>query len=108
MNTLELLRSGKLAGTRRLNLKCGLQAFPREIFDLADTLEILDLSGNALSKLPDDLPRLQKLRILFCSDNQFTELPAVLGRCEQLVMVGFKANQIRQVSGEALSRAKSP
>ena len=105
MNTLELLCAGKLAGTQRLKLACGLAEFPREIFDLADTLEILDLSGNALSTLPADLPRLHKLRILFCSDNQFTELPAVLGRCAQLVMAGFKANQIRTVSGAALPLA---
>ena len=58
MNTLENLRAGKLAGARHLKLACGLETFPREIFDLADTLEVLDLSGNALSSLPDDLPRL--------------------------------------------------
>jgi hypothetical protein len=105
MNTLALLRAGKLAGTQRLKIACGLAEFPREIFDLADTLEILDLSGNALSSLPEDLPRLHQLRILFCSDNQFTELPAVLGQCAQLAMVGFKANQIRTVSGAALPTA---
>jgi hypothetical protein len=102
LNTLEQLRSGELAGSRRLKLACGLTAFPREIFDLAETLEILDLSGNALSSLPDDLPRLHKLRILFCSDNPFTELPAVLGQCSQLSMIGFKANQIRMVPAAAL------
>ncbi|CAB3784984.1 leucine-rich repeat-containing protein kinase family protein [Paraburkholderia caffeinilytica] len=100
--TLEQLRAGQLAGTRRLKLACGLSEFPREIFDLADTLEILDLSGNALSTLPDDLPRLGKLRILFASDNPFTELPEVLGQCSQLSMVGFKANRIRKVSGRSL------
>jgi len=100
--TLEQLRAGQLAGTQRLKLACGLSEFPREIFDLADTLEILDLSGNALSSLPDDLPRLGKLRIIFCSDNQFTELPDVLGQCRQLSMIGFKANRIRKVSGASL------
>ncbi|ANB75249.1 leucine-rich repeat-containing protein kinase family protein [Paraburkholderia phytofirmans] len=100
--TLEQLRAGQLAGTRRLKLACGLSEFPREIFDLADTLEILDLSGNALSTLPDDLPRLSKLRIIFAADNSFTELPEVLGQCSQLSMVGFKANRIREVSGQAL------
>ncbi|MFM0501418.1 leucine-rich repeat-containing protein kinase family protein [Paraburkholderia caffeinilytica] len=100
--TLEQLRAGQLAGTRRLKLACGLSEFPREIFDLADTLEILDLSGNALSTLPDDLPRLSKLRIIFASDNPFTELPEVLGQCSQLSMVGFKANRIRKVSGQSL------
>lgn len=104
MNTLEQLRAGKLAGSQRLNLSCNLHEFPREIFDLADTLEILDLSGNKLTSLPDDLPRLHKLRILFCSDNQFTHLPEVLGQCQQLNMVGFKANKIRNVPATALSK----
>ena len=102
MNTLEQLRSGELAGSRRLRLSCGLSEFPPEIFDLAETLEILDLSGNALSSLPDDLPRLHRLRILFCSDNLFAELPAVLGQCAQLSMIGFKANQIASVPSAAL------
>ncbi len=102
MDALEQLRAGKLAGVRRLNLSCGLREFPREIFELADTLEILDLSGNKLSSLPEDLPRLHKLRILFCSNNRFTELPKVLGQCMQLSMVGFKANQICNVPVAAL------
>jgi len=97
-----MLRSGKLAGCRRLDLSCGLTHFPDEIYDLADTLEILNLSGNALSNLPDDLSRLHKLRVIFCSDNQFTELPEVLGQCPQLDMVGFKANQIRHLSPDSL------
>lgn len=104
MNTLERLRSGQLLGSTRLKMACGLTEFPREIFDLADTLEILDLSGNALHTLPDDLARLHRLRILFCSDNQFTELPAVLGQCPRLTMVGFKANQIHTVPSQALPR----
>lgn len=100
--TLEQLRTGKLTGVQRLKLSCNLTDFPREIFDLADTLEILDLSGNALSALPEDLPRLRKLRILFCSDNQFTALPEVLGQCQQLSMIGFKANRINKVSPRSL------
>jgi hypothetical protein len=104
MNTLSLLRSGKLAGSTRLDLSCGLEQFPAEIYDLADTLEILNLSGNALSTLPDDLPQLRKLRVIFCSDNQFTEVPEVLGDCPQLDMVGFKANQIKHLPAAALPK----
>jgi hypothetical protein len=100
--TLEQLRAGQLSGARQLKLACGLTEFPREVFDLADTLEILDLSGNALSALPDDFARLHKLRILFASNNPFTELPEVLGQCQQLSMVGFKANRIGTVAGHAL------
>ena len=103
MITLEQLQAGLLRGIKRLDMSCGLTEFPREIFDLADSLEILNLSGNQLSSLPDDLPRLHKLRVIFCSDNLFTELPAVLGSCKRLTMVGFKANQISNVPYEALA-----
>jgi hypothetical protein len=102
MATLEQLRSGKLAGIKRLDLSCGLTQFPAEIYDLADTLEILNLSGNALSTLPDDLPRLHKLRVIFFSDNQFTEVSEVLARCPVLEMIGFKSNKINVLSGLSL------
>ncbi|WP_124416036.1 leucine-rich repeat-containing protein kinase family protein [Pseudomonas sp. R4-35-07] len=102
MNTLAQLKDGQLAGATRLDLACGLTEFPREIFELADSLEILNLTGNALSSLPDDLYRLKHLRVLFCSDNAFTELPACLGQCPALSMIGFKANQIRHVPAAAL------
>jgi len=102
MHTLEQLRSGELAGIQRLSLSCDLENFPEEIFSLADTLEILDLSGNRLSALPDDLPRLHKLRVVFCSNNLFVRVPEVLGQCAQLSMVGFKANRIHTVPAKAL------
>ena len=102
MDTLAKLRAGQLKGLKRLDLACGLTEFPDEIFQLADSLEILNLSGNALSRLPDDLHRLTRLRILFCSDNHFTALPECLGRCANLSMIGFKANQIVSVPGTAL------
>lgn len=102
MHTLAQLKAGQLAGITRLDLSCGLTEFPREIFELADSLEILNLSGNALSQLPDDLHRLPHLRVLFCSDNRFTELPASLGQCAKLSMIGFKANQISHVPAAAL------
>jgi Leucine-rich repeat (LRR) protein len=103
ITTLQQIKAGMLAGIKRLDLSCGLTEFPHEIFELADSLEILNLSGNQLSSLPKDLPLLHKLRIIFCSDNLFTELPAVLGKCKNLTMVGFKANQINRVPAEALA-----
>lgn len=102
IHTLERLRAGKLAGITRLDLSCGLTEFPVEIFDLADSLEVLNLTGNALSRLPEDLYRLKHLHVLFCSENRFTELPASIGQCLQLQIVGFKANQIRDVPAQAL------
>ena len=102
MHTLAQLKAGQLAGITRLDLSCGLTEFPPEIFTLADTLEILNLSGNALSSLPDDLHRLPHLRVLFCSENAFTDLPECLGQCAKLSMIGFKANRISRVPGAAL------
>jgi hypothetical protein len=102
LHTLEQLRSGALAGTRRLDLSAHLQTLPPEVFDLADTLEVLNLSGNQLSSLPHDLPRLHRLKVIFCSNNPFTHLPEVLGECTALQMVGFKACQISHVPAAAL------
>lgn len=101
-HTLEQLHSGQLAGATHLKLACGLTELPSAVFTLADTLEVLDLSGNHLTSLPDDLPRLHKLRVLFASNNRFTALPAVLGQCKALTMIGFKANEISQVPADAL------
>ena len=102
MHTLEQLRSGALAGLRRLDLSCSLQTLPPEVFALADTLEVLNLSGNHLRELPHDLSRLHKLKVIFCSDNPFTRLPEVLGDCSQLQVVGFKACRIAEVPTDAL------
>lgn len=102
MHTLEELRAGKLAGARRLDLSAGLTGFPEELFTLADSLEVLNLSGNQLTALPPDLARLHRLQVLFCSDNQFTTVPEVLGQCQQLRMVGFKANKITTLPAAAL------
>ncbi|WP_421327020.1 leucine-rich repeat-containing protein kinase family protein [Aeromonas veronii] len=102
MHTLEQLRAGELCGARHLKLSENLAVFPHEILSLKETLEVLDLTGNQLSALPDDLAGFGKLRIIFCSENRFTELPEVLGRCPALTMVGFKANRIATVSAKAL------
>ncbi|MGY3916996.1 leucine-rich repeat-containing protein kinase family protein [Aeromonas australiensis] len=102
MHTLEQLRAGELCGARHLKLSENLTEFPTEILSLKETLEVLDLTGNQLSALPDELAGFGKLRIIFCSENRFTELPEVLGRCPALTMVGFKANRIATVSARAL------
>ncbi len=102
MHTLEQLQRGELAGATRLDLSCGLSALPEAVLDLADSLEILNLSGNRLTTLPSWLPRLHRLKVVFASDNPFTALPEVLGECASLEMVGFKACRIRDVPAAAL------
>jgi hypothetical protein len=103
IETLNLLRSGQLKGVQKLSLVCGLTQFPREIFDLADSLEILDLSNNDLKSLPDDFGRLKSLKAAFFINNQFEEVPEVLAQCPQLNIIGFKSNQIQHISETALS-----
>src|SRR5690606_16046110 len=99
---LEQLRAGELCGARHLKLCENLTEFPPEILSLKETLEVLDLTGNQLSRLPDELAGFSKLRIIFCSENNFTELPEVLGLCPALTMVGFKANRISTVPAASL------
>ena len=96
------LRAGALRGTTRLDLSAGLTAVPPEILTLADSLEILNLSNNLLTDLPDWLPELKKLRIIFCSNNPFRHVPEILGQCSSLDMIGFKSCQIETVSAAAL------
>jgi hypothetical protein len=98
MQNIQQLQSGELIGTKHLKFSCGLTAFPLEILDLADTLEILDLSNNQLESLPNDFGKLHQLKIAFFSDNNFTELPSVLGQCKNLEMVGFKSNKITKIN----------
>lgn len=101
VHTLDDLRSGALAGAKQVRLS-GLTEFPEALYDLADTLEVLDLGASHVTHLPEDFARLHRLRILFGSKNPFEILPPVLGRCEALEMVGFKSCRIREVPSEAL------
>ena len=103
MQTLEQLQAGELVGCTAIKLACGLTEFPRDLFNLADSLELLDLSCNQLSALPNDFGKFKKLKIAFFSDNLFTEYPEVLADCPLLEMVGFKANRISSISEKAMS-----
>lgn len=102
MHTLAQLRSGELKGVKELTIREGLTSFPQEIFELADSLEILDLSNNFLSSIPKDIKRLKKLKIAFFSNNLFTHVPSEFKECENLFMLGFKANKIEQFDEDIL------
>jgi hypothetical protein len=102
LHTLSELKAGHLVGISRLALSENLTSFPTEILALADTLEILDLSNNQLTSLPDEIKQLKNLKIIFASNNLFETLPEILGQCENLEMVGFKANKIKHVPAESL------
>ncbi|MFR0672155.1 protein kinase [Enterobacterales bacterium AW_CKDN230030176-1A_HGKHYDSX7] len=105
MHTLDDLKAGRLQGLTRLDLNQNLDEFPPDIFSLADSLEVLNLSGNRLSHLPHDLYRLRHLKVLFCSDNRFIDMPVAIGQCQRLETVGFRNNQIRRIESHALPPA---
>ncbi|MFD1383378.1 leucine-rich repeat-containing protein kinase family protein [Rhodanobacter aciditrophus] len=104
MHTLEQLRKGELKGIKRLQLSESLAEFPEEIYQLADSLEVLDLSNNRLRDLPSDLTRLKHLKIFFASNNLFEHVPDVLGDMPNLEMIGFKHNRIEYVSEQCLPK----
>ncbi|GGP40724.1 protein kinase [Shewanella algicola] len=104
MHTLQQLNDGLLQGAQRVKIAQGLREFPTKLFELADTLEVLDLTDNQLSSLPDNFADLHQLKILFLSNNLFEHLPDVLGQCPNLEMIGFKANQIRTVSDASIPK----
>lgn len=102
MQTLEQLRRGELDGITHLKLSENLSTFPEEIFTLSETLEVLDLSFNALKTLPSDFSRFKKLKRAFFSNNLFTEVPSGFKECEALYMLGFKANEIETFEEDIL------
>lgn len=102
--TLEGLKAGDYKGSKRLKLSSSLATFPREIFSLFSTLEILDLSGNPLSSLPKEISRLHKLRIAFFSDCNFAIFPKELAQCRSLEMIAFKGNGMTSVPEDAFPR----
>jgi hypothetical protein len=60
-----------------------------------DTLEVLDLTDNNLSSLPDAFEQFKKLKRLFLSNNQFNHVPKVLAKLPNLSMIGMRNNKIK-------------
>ena len=81
----------------------GRTEFPREVFAHEATLEFLDLSGNQIESLPDDLGRLKRLRILFASGNPIRELPESLGDCLGLRTMGFRGCGVERIAPGAFA-----
>lgn len=102
MNTLEELKSGKLIGSNHIKIACGIEEFPKELYTLEDTLEVLDLTDNNLSSLPDDFYRFKKLKRVFLSNNQFDHIPKVLAKLPVLSMIGIRNNHIKSFEENSL------
>jgi hypothetical protein len=82
---------------------CGLTEFPKILFKLKDSLEVLNLGGNRLSTLPPAMTSFSKLRILFFAGNDFETIPECLGALPSLYMLSFKGNKVHTVPANSLS-----
>lgn len=102
MHTIQQLQSGELLGAKRIKISENLTSIPPELYQLADTLEVLDLSGNALISLPNEFLCFTNLRILFLSNNKFKIFPSILGTLSNLDIIGFKANLITEIPEQSL------
>jgi hypothetical protein len=102
VTNIEELAALKGLGVRRLTWSSGLPSVPKEILDYAPTVEILDLSRNALDSLPDWISELRSLRVLFLSGNRFREIPRVLGHLDSLRMLGMRSCQLEHICTDAL------
>ncbi|KAG9235420.1 hypothetical protein BJ875DRAFT_459126 [Amylocarpus encephaloides] len=92
-------------GAKKIKVSSGLTVLPREILATFDTLEMLDLSGNAsLTQLPNDISRLHKLKIAFFSNCGFKVFPKELAQCRSLEMVAFKGNHMTTIPELAFPR----
>ncbi|KAI1389286.1 serine/threonine protein kinase [Hypoxylon trugodes] len=86
----------------KLKINKPLNSFPTNIFNLADSLKHLDLSGTGLSALPEDFGCLWKLKIAFFSNCNFTVFPRQLASCPELEMVAFRSNSMVEVPEDTL------
>ena len=89
----------------KIQLSEGFLTFPNELFAFKDTLEILDLSRNRLSYLPDNFNEFKKLKIAFFSENNFEVFPEILASCPNLSMIGFKSNRIKLIPENSFPEA---
>lgn len=83
----------------------GFQEVPRDLHTYAGTIRLLDLSNNQLTRLPDWFADLTCLEIVFLSFNNFTHVPEVLGRLPRLKMLGMRNNNITRLTGAFLPQS---
>jgi small GTP-binding protein len=73
-----------------------LTQIPDEVFEL-EKLEILNLSGNALTSIPESITKLQNLTLLGLSDNGLTTFPESIAKLQNLTLLDLDRNGLTTV-----------
>jgi hypothetical protein len=90
------------SATRRLTIRGAVQFPP--IYDFYNHIEILDMSGGHMSKLPNDFSKMKNLKVLFLSNNDFEEIPEVIVKISNLDFLGMKSCKISLISEMVLPK----
>jgi len=85
---LENLKSMELCHNR-------IERLPTEMRRLADSLEMLSLSSNRLSKFIPEINHLVSLRLLDLSNNLLVSIPGEIGRLRKLQILNLSSNKLR-------------
>jgi internalin A len=78
---------------------CAFTHIPDEVLELKK-LEILDLSGNQLKKLPKEFNQLKNLHGLDLGDNQFMDFPEEICQLPGLKHLNLKDNHLKELPEE--------
>ncbi len=92
---LKRIKEAKKGNETELNLSgLALTTVPEEILDLTDLID-LNLSNNLLDLLPENFGKLTKLEELDLSANQFITFPEVIGKLVELKYLRLSSNQLK-------------
>jgi hypothetical protein len=86
----------------QISINEGLTEIPEIILERAPRVKMLDLSNNHLLELPQWIAQLSELEIIFLSYNRFSCVPEILGRLPSLRMIGMRGNQIEVLPSTSL------
>lgn len=70
--------------------------FPRLVFQMED-LEVLDLTGSKIKRIPKDMRKLRGLKILNLGRNELTDLPDSMGKLGRLERLDLSGNRLKKL-----------
>lgn len=76
-----------------------LVAIPEMVFNLS-RLEVLDLSGNSLQKVPDSVSKLKNLKEIYLNGNKLREIPFALFNLDALATLDVSDNLLDKIPEE--------